>query len=375
MTYPDFELADYKFHHIVLEGSSYEIGQQLAKYNRRHEGSIKWFQQTKLDPKKSGFDDFESLNAFFEECCPGIGEEVRGFSDELGLDYKTSAFYAASTIAATKSNCSQLLVLPQFTEDNQIYLGRSYEWNLVQDDCLLCTTRVKDKYAHLGLSVILSGRFEGMNEHGLVVSTTGGGIFDVPLKKRGPSFWIFVRYFLENCRSVKECIDKIDSLPLAGHVNFIFADKSGNAAHVECADGDIASNRPTESEPYLYSLNHYRLPNMETHNAQNCGVIHHSKIRELLIKDLLETEAPSITKEDIRKLFSTSHPNGLCNHFYRDGFGTTYSMIFDVLSESIDVCFSAPSHNEHRTFNLEGETSITEYDAVIPHLPWTTHPR
>jgi predicted choloylglycine hydrolase len=234
---------------------------------------------------------------------------------------------------------------------------------------------VKGKYSHLGLSVILSGRFEGMNEHGLVVSTTGGGIYDVPLEKRGPSFWIFVRYFLENCRSVKECFDKSDSLPFAGHANFIFVDKSGDALHLEIADGQIASVKSTEDEPYLFSLNHYRIPEMVHHNKLNCGVIHHSKIRQLLIENLLEEKAPSISKEDIRKLFATSHPNGLCNHFYDDGFGTTYSMIFDVLNESIDVCFSAPSHNEYRQFNLNGEVGITEYPAVIPKLPWTTYPR
>ena len=375
MTYPDFELVDYKFHHIILEGTSYEIGQQLAQYNKRHEGSIKWFKETKLDPKKSGFKDFEEMDALFEECCPGIGDEIRGFSDELGIDHRYSAFYNNSIFNATQTNCSQLLVLPSYTGDNQMYLGRSYEWNLVQDDCLLCTTRVKGKASHLGLSVILSGRFEGMNEHGLVVSTTGGGIFDVPLRKRGPSFWIFVRSFLENCRTVKECIDKIDSLPIGGHVNFIFADTNGDAAHVEVADGDIATARPTDDEPFLYSLNHYRLPETEKHNAQNCGVIHHSKIRELLIKDLLERRAPNITKDDVQKLLSTSHPNGLCNHFYREGFGTTYSMIFDVLGKSIDVCFSAPSHNKYRKFTLEGEVGVTEYPAVIPHLPWTTYPR
>ncbi len=375
MTYPDYELADHMFHHIVVEGTNYEIGQQMARYNTRHEDSIKWFKETKLDPMKFGFTDFEEMDALFEACCPGIGEEIRGFSDELGIDYRHSAFYNNSIVNTTPTNCSQLLVLPPYTEDNQIYLGRSYEWNLVQDDCLLCTTRVRGKAAHLGLSVMLSGRFEGMNEHGLVVSTTGGGIFDVPLRKRGPSFWIFVRYFLENCRSVKECMNKLDSLPFAGHVNFIFADKYGNAEHVEVADGDLATASPTDDKPFLYSLNHYRLPETAKHNAQNCGVIHHSKIRELLIMDLIERKAPDITKQDIHKLLSTSHPNGLCNHFYRDGFGTIYSMIFDILGGSIDVCFSAPSHNTYRTFTLEGDAGVTEYPAVIPYLPWTTYPR
>ncbi len=374
MTYPDFEVVEHMFHHIVLEGSNYEIGQQLARYNRRHEGSIKWFTQTKLNPQKFGFDDFESLNAFFEECCPGIGEEIRGFSDELGLDYRSSAFYAASTIATTKSNCSQLLILPPYADDGQIYLGRSYEWNLVQDDCLLCTTRVKGKAAHLGLSVILSGRFEGMNEYGLVVSTTGGGVFDVPLQRKGPSFWIFVRYFLENCHSVKECMNQMESLPMAGHVNFIFADKSGDAAHVEFADGDIAFDHPSDESPYLYSLNHFRLPETEIHNEQNCGVIHHSKIRQSLIENLISEKAPHVTKNDIKLLLATSHPNGLCNHFYREGFGTTYSMIFDILGDSIDVCFSAPSHNKYRRFTLDGEAGVSEYPAIIPHLPWTTYP-
>ncbi len=374
MTYPDYEIVEKVFHHIILEGSSYEIGQQLARYNRRNPSSVKWFTETKIDPEKFGFENFESLNAFFEEYCPGIGEEIQGFCDELGLNSSTSAFYAVSCMAATKQTCSQLAILPSYTKDNQFYLGRSYEWNLTEDDLLLCTTRVKGKVAHLGMSGILFGRLEGMNEHGLVVSTTGGGIFDVPLSNRGPAFWVLVRSFLENCRDVKECMQKIPSLPLAGHFNILFADKSGNAELVEVADGEYATKQPQDDAPYLCSLNHYMIPEMEKHNEQNCGIIHHSKFRLSLIESMLNEDAPAITKDNIRKLFATSHPRGLTNHFYDDAFGTIYSMLIDIYNQSVDICFSAPSHNEYRTFNLDGEAGITAYPVVVPKLPWTTYP-
>ena len=61
-----------------------------------------------------------------------------------------------------------------------------------------------------------------------------------------------------------------------------------------------------------------------------------------------------------------SDADGLCNHYYNDGFGTLWSMVFDINGESVDVCFSAPTHNSYRTFGLKDPVGITAYPTIVP---------
>jgi hypothetical protein len=89
-----------------------------------------------------------------------------------------------------------------------------------------------------------------------------------------------------------------------------------------------------------------------------------------LILDWYGRNHSNIRKDDLINLFSTLHPKGLCNHFYNDGFGTLWSMIFDLDKLAIDVCFGAPTHNKYSKFNLEGKRGISEYPAVIPITEW-----
>ncbi|MFX1475500.1 MAG: hypothetical protein ACFFCO_08495, partial [Promethearchaeota archaeon] len=107
------------------------------------------------------------------------------------------------------------------------------------------------------------------------------------------------------------------------------------------------------------------------HNKLNCGIITHSQIRQSLITKMIQEKRPKISKEYLRQLFATSHPDGLCNYFYRDGFGTLWSMLFDVTERTVDVCFGAPTHNKYKTFKLNDPVGVTTYPAVFPILPWS----
>ena len=124
---------------------------------------------------------------------------------------------------------------------------------------------------------------------------------------------------------------------------------------------------------YLYSVNHYLLPKMKQFNKLNVGIISHSLIRESAIISTLKKNSSTIKKEDVRRLLSTHHPAGFCNHYYNDGFGTLWSAIFDTTVSEMDACFGAPSHNEYRKFGLDDPVGIQEYVAKAPvseeHLP------
>jgi len=176
------------------------------------------------------------------------------------------------------------------------------------------------------------------------------------------------RSLLDWCTSVNHALERLESIPIAGYFSLLLVDKHDHAAIVEYADGEMSVQRITgdDPEPYPFSVNHYRQQKTRKFNKLNCGIITHSQLRESLITTWYKNHVPTINKEDIQTLFAAKHPGGLCNHFYNDGFGTLWSMIFDVTQGSVDVCFSAPTHNEYHPFNLTDLSGVTEYPTIIP---------
>jgi len=324
-----YNLEKVKYHHIVLDGSGYEAGKQLAEVINQDPNSKRFHSSAKLDLKKVGFADFNSLQDNCEECCPGITEEIQGFADGLGTSPDKVPFWNWTYSPSLGGNCSQLAVLSSVTKDHHVYAGRSYEWTHKEEDLKLFTTRVKGKASHIGFSCLLFGRHDGLNEHGLLVSMTGGGIFGVSFKHRGPMFWLAIRSLLDWCTSVDNALKRLESIPMAGYFNLMLVDKQDNAAIVEFADGQMSVRHITsdDPEPYVFSVNHFRQPKTQKFNKLNCGIITHSQIRESLITKWYEANAQRISKQDIQGLFATEHPAGLCNHFYNDGFGVASQSI------------------------------------------------
>ncbi|UCE29027.1 MAG: hypothetical protein JSV85_07155 [Candidatus Bathyarchaeota archaeon] len=363
-----YNLVNVKYHHLVLDGSGYESGKQLAGIICSDSGAKHFFSSAKLDLKKAGFSSFNALQENCEECCPGITEEIQGFADGLETSPDRIPFWNWTYSPSLGGSCSQLAVLAPATKDHHIYAGRSYEWTHKEEDLKLFTTRVKGKASHIGFSCLLFGRHDGLNEHGLLVSMTGGGIFGVHFKQRGPMFWLVIRSLLDWCSSVDDALERLETIQIAGYFSLMLVDKKDNAAIVEFADGQMSVKRTASdsSEPYVFSVNHYRQQGTRKFNKLNCGIINHSQIRESLITKWYKTHNPKISKKNIQTLLATEHPNGLCNHFYNDCFGTLWSMTFDVTQRLVDVCFSAPTHNKHHCYGLDDPTGVTEYPTVIP---------
>ena len=372
-------LVEGTFQHAILEGTAYEVGKKQGellkddgKMRLRIEKAISSFlsqlgvsKDGKPDLKTMGFQDFEELQDFFEEHCPGLNDEMRGFADSMGVEIDEVPFYGA-TYHAPK-NCSQVAVLSSVTNDKHVYVGRSYEWTHTEEDLRLCTTRVKGKAKHIGFSIFLFGRADGLNEHGVSVTFTGAGIFGVPLKQRGFQNHLVIRSILDNCESLDDAIELIQKLPISGFFNLLIADRSSNAALVEFADGTRAIKRINNDseDKCLFSTNHYTLPGTMKSNELNCGIIEQSRKRHQLLASNLNT-ASDVKKEALRTIVSRKFPKGLCDHYYSEGFGTVWSLIFDLTSKKADICFGAPTHNKWHSFTLNEPTGVKEYPAIFP---------
>jgi predicted choloylglycine hydrolase len=366
----DYDLVTATYQHIVLEGSSYEVGKQLGAIVKEDPEARRTASSATLDLTRVGFTDWEALQSSCEACCPGLTEEIQGFADALGTSPDKVPFWNWTYSPMLGGNCSQLAVLSPATEDGHVYAARSYEWNHTDEDLKLFTTRIHGKARHLGFSCLLFGRHDGINEHGLVVSMTGGGIFGVPFQQRGPMFWLVIRSLLDHCSSVASALARLEDMSMAGYFSLMLVGKQDEAVIVEVADGVRSVQRITRSDPkpYGFSVNHYRQLATQTFNRLNCGILAHSRVREALITKWFEAHAhaPTIRKSSIQALFAAQHPEGLCNHFYNDGFGTLWSIVFDVTEGSVEVCFGAPTHNEYHAVGLTDSPSVTTYPTIIP---------
>ena len=134
----NYNLVEGTFQHAILEGTAYEVGNKQGELLKddgetrlRIEKAISSFlsqlgasKDGKPDLKTMGFQNFEELQDFFEEHCPGLNDEMQGFADSMGVEIDEVPFYGA-TYHAPK-NCSQLAVLSSATNDKHVYVGRSY---------------------------------------------------------------------------------------------------------------------------------------------------------------------------------------------------------------------------------------------------------
>ena len=91
-----------------------------------------------------------------------------------------------------------------------------------------------------------------------------------------------------------------------------------------------------------------------------------SFVRYNTIESRLKQAAPSVTKETVRGILMDMYPEGLCNHYFEEFFGTLYSMIFDLTEGRLEICFGPPDINGWHVFTLTTPAEPTQYTAKLP---------
>jgi predicted choloylglycine hydrolase len=351
------------FKHVVLQGTSYDVGRMQGELVKKYPDFISFY--TSPNPNFRPLDQSELNDAyhFNAEFCPGINEEIRGFADSLNVPVEQVMYYSA-TYPAGMGNCSHMVVLPAITGDRHLYVGRSYEWNW-DDELRLCTTKVAGKAAHIGFSLFLFGRFDGINEHGLCVTMSAGVPGSFPNEK-GCRFWAVIRSLLDHCRTVDEAIYRVQKMPIAFNLNLLIADRSGEAALMEiaCSHKSLQRIGPESWKKYLCSTNHYTFDDMIQFDNNRMW---QSVARYHAIESQIKTDVPVIGKETLRRILSATVPDGVCCHYYTEGLGTLWSMIFDVTDLNVEICFGSPVYNPWHTFGIETPFDSAEYHAKLPN--------
>lgn len=356
---PALPVKPTQFVHVPLIGDAYTVGRMQGELARSIPGWLDFIRSG-----KGAFDQqsFAQVSGFFERYCPGLNAEIQGLADAAGVAPQEVVYYAATYQRAR--GCNHLVALPPATQDGHVLLARTYDYGDAEDDLRLCTTHIEGKYRHVGFSLLLLGRCDGMNEHGLAVTMSAGGIpVRTPIQD-GFQFWALIRALLESCRTVDEGLALIEQVPLMGNTILLLADRSGQAALVETYGPHKPVRRiPAAGQPpYLFATNHYTLPEMQAY--QPGGVMHNSRVRAEAIQAFL-SRGPA-NREGLKAFLATEYPAGLSSHFYQDYFGTLHAMLFDLTDGTVEVSFGAPDANPWHVFDMAAPAAPGMYPAGLP---------
>ncbi len=336
--------------YFELKGTHYEVGHQLGELLGRRRMVLN---------KRVVFTETDAAAAMklYEEWCPGLREEMRGYADAVGVPVERLV-YAAMTYL--RPRCSQMALLPPITANGHALIARSYEFGPRAEDFHLFRTEVEGKYAHIGGSVVEFGRSEGLNECGLGVSMSSCGFPVSNLKEmRSPAlpglqFWAVVRMILENCKDVGEAVEFTKKVPIAYNINLLLADKGSHAALVETFDGrfairSIGDGGDDAGQQYLHATNHAHLEQMVVHEPQ---AMHHSRVRYERIQRFLDDKTKK-GEESLKSFLLTEYPAGLNCPFYQEFFGTIKSVIMDLNAGKFTICWGGLEENGWRNYKIQ----------------------
>lgn len=357
-----------QFKHCVIEGTPYGAGKLLGEMFK-DDGFVKFMTSPFMGGNRLSKYKVIKAMEFYDKFNPGVNEEIKGFADAVGADAEDIVYYYAY-VQPSVGNCSHVAVLPSITEDGRIYHARSYEYGW-DDRPILFTSRIEGKYQQIGFGCQLFGRFDGINECGLSVSTSAG-VINPEIKDEGCVFPVVVRTLLDKCNDVDQAVEIIMNMPISDYRNFIIADRNGKAALVEVASSckGIKYIGTVSEGNFLCSANHYSLPEMIKHDV---GRMWHSVARYKAIKTQIGAAAPAVTKDIVRDILSSTVPNGACCHHYSNGMGTLWSMLFDPMDCKVEICFGSPNINKWRTFDFAGSVGVINYTAQLPDEPVEHH--
>jgi len=188
----------------------------------------------------------------FRAYAPALWEEIAGIAEGLNIPMEQAvACFGNGGLRMPTGGCSAVM-------SSNVY-GRNYDFRPRGYEARFALLRPTGSYASIGSSHQLTGRLDGMNEHGLTI-----GLHLVKAWPRSPGLTssLLVRRVLDSCATTVEAIDLLRRLPHAMKYNYSLLDGGGVAAVVEAGAGAVVVRRGD----WLACTNHFQSPQLRRLN-------------------------------------------------------------------------------------------------------------
>jgi predicted choloylglycine hydrolase len=190
--------------------------------------------------------------------------------------------------------------------------GRNYDFRPRGYEARFAFVQASGTYASAGASHLLTGRLDGMNEHGLAI-----GLQLVKPRRAYPglSCIVIVRLVLDQCATTTEAVALLRRLPHAMQYNYSLLDAKGIAAVIEAVPGSVA----VRTGDWLACTNHFQSPLLRPLNRRAA----HSQAR---LPPLERWAAQRLSAEQTFLVMNRSNSPAF-HHGYRGGAGTLHTLV------------------------------------------------
>jgi predicted choloylglycine hydrolase len=182
----------------------------------------------------------------FAKFAPALWEEIGGIAEGLGISMERAVLsFGNEGLRPPLGACSAVMTAGVY--------GRNYDFRPRHYGARFILLKANGSYASIGASEYLTGRLDGMNEHGLSI-----GLHRVRKSPRFPGLTsvLIVRIILDQCATTAEATAMLRRLPHAMQYNYSLLDAHGAAAVVEAAAGTVA----VRTGSWLACTNHFQSP-------------------------------------------------------------------------------------------------------------------
>lgn len=323
-------------YHPRLKGNHYQMGKHygelLYKTGEDLSSVIKITKEQRLFGEK--------CLPLYEKHLKEIMEEVRGLADGLHQKYEDVAYWLFNIYCNEEEHgCSVFAV----RANENVYFARNMdmfpEYKKTSESILY---RVEGKNTFLAHSTAMILLEDGINEHGLGVALT----FLLSKKiKPGINGGFIVRKILEECKTTKEAVELIKSLPISSSHNIVIADKSGKLAVAECTNEEINIRY---DENYVIATNHFISDDMikYNHNENNW---YYTNDRYNTIESSLKSNS-NINFEECKNIISGKY--GFVCQFEKElHFDTIWSTVYDLNNLYNEICEGNPYKMKYKFDN------------------------
>jgi predicted choloylglycine hydrolase len=290
---------------VQCRGSAYEVGQAQARlfaaspkgraFLRRERTRFPWWFKLGTEER------------VFRKYSPALWEEINGIADGLGIPLERAVMaFGNNGLRPPLGACSAIMTAGVY--------GRNYDFQPRYYSARFALLQTKQSYASIGATELLTGRLDGMNEHGLTI-----GLHLVRMNPRAPglSCVLIVRAVLDQCATTADAVAMLRRFPHAMRYNYSLLDAGGVAAVVEAHPGSVA----VRTGAWLACTNHFQSPLLRPLNRRSA----HSQQR------LPPLEAWAARRLSAETMFSALNrsTSPAFHHGYTRGAGTLHTIVVE----------------------------------------------
>ena len=327
-------------YHGRFKGTHFEIGKKWGQLLKKNHKSL---------ADNIPFEITDEMKEFSKQCLPyykkyfpEIVAEIDGIADGQVMDPNFLYTVLFSMYALVRvTNCSSFIV----KNDQNFLIGRNSDFlteiEKLYMNCLYDFNE-SDSYSFSANTTAFVEMEDGVNQWGLAIALTS--VFPETIKP-GMNVGMILRLLLEKCRSVKEALKLLETLPRCTSGTLVLADPSGEACLVEYTN-DTLSYRFLKNNGYLCATNSFHLPEMLS--------------RKLLVEDdwfaeeryetlenYLSENFQSLGLLEAKQLLGGKY-GFVCQYDRKTGKDTVWSSIYDLKNNQVYRCEGNPARKKFK---------------------------